>query len=110
MEQKYNLIAILNTNFQPVTFRLKGKKHYQIILRIESKEFDEKLEKVTYVEYELHKSFKNRTRIAKSKHNQFEIDIKAWGSFVVQCTVGQIDGEPYTFSQNIKDVLQRKAM
>ncbi|RZS93544.1 pYEATS domain-containing protein [Aquimarina brevivitae] len=110
MEQKYNLKAILNTNYEPITFRLKGKPHYQIFLQIESSSFDPGLDQVTYVEYKLHKTFKNRTRIAKSKHNNFEIEIKAWGTFVVQCTVGQKDAEPFVFSQDIKDVLEKKAV
>lgn len=110
MEQKYKLEAILNTNYEPITFRLEGKPHYQIFLRITSDSFDPELDKVTYVEYKLHKTFKNRTRIAKSKHNCFEVEIKAWGTFVVECTVGQKDGVPYVFSQDMRDVMEKKAI
>lgn len=108
MENRYQLKAVLSSEFRPVKYRIRGKEHYQVFLSIESKEFDVNLEKVAFVEYELHNSFKEKFRISKERGNNFEIEIRTWGTFIVKTTVNLKNGESEKFSINYKDVLIKK--
>jgi|GEM_PF-5704197 len=107
---QYKLSAVLNSAYKPIKFRIKGKNHYQVFLSIQSDNFDPDLDKVLYVEYELHPTFKERVRISKTKRTSFEIEIKAWGTFDVKVNVYLKTGDEITFTQNYGDVLQRKAL
>lgn len=108
MENQYQLRAVLNTESRPVKYRIGGKEHFQVFLSIKSEQFDPSLEKVAFVEYELHKTFKNRIRISKDRTNGFEIELRTYGTFVVKVTVNLVDGGSDTFSIDYKEVLERK--
>ena len=98
----YRLKTIINKNFKPIKFRSDGKPHYQIFLEIESKE-DPKLESLKSVEYVLHPSFKNRLRSSSERENKFRIELKAWGTFVVNVRLVKTDNSRDEFQQSMKD-------
>lgn len=104
-DKKYELTARMNESFKPIKFRLNGKNHYQVFLGIKSTEFDPALSHVSYVEYELHPTFKQPIRISKNAHNNFEIEIMTWGTFVVKYKVLLKDGNTYSDSINYGEVL-----
>jgi len=107
MDNKYKLKAILNTAFKPLKFRVNGKDHFQVFLSITSDDFDPDLSKVLFVQYELHHSFKDRYRISKNKTNNFEIEIKTYGTFDVKVTINLNTGDNLTFIENYKNVLEK---
>ncbi len=98
----YRLKTIINKNFKPVRFRSGGKPHYEIFLKIES-ETDPKLEELRRVEYVLHPSFKDRIRTSSERENNFQIQIKAWGTFVVTVKLIKANNAVEEFQQNMKD-------
>lgn len=109
-EYDYKLKAVLNTSYKPVKYRVDGRQHYQIFLHIYS-EKDPDLKNVSFVEYKLHPTFKDRVRVAYSPINNFQVEIKAWGTFDVDVTVGLKDKHaPYRFTQDMKAVLEREAI
>ena len=101
----YRLVANRNSNFKPVRFRVQGRKHYQIFLSIASDE-DPKLQNVQLVQYELHKSFKERLHISRNRSNNFQIEIKAWGTFVVKFFVHLNDSQILSFKEDYGEVLE----
>jgi transcription initiation factor IIF auxiliary subunit len=98
----YRLKTIINKNFKPIRFRSNGKPHYEIFLEIES-ETDPKLEELRRVEYVLHPSFKDRIRTSSERENNFQIQIKAWGTFVVTVKLIKANNAVEEFQQNMKD-------
>lgn len=110
MEQnKYKLKAILNTNYSAVKYRISGKPHYQIYLQLHSND-EANLDNVSFVEYKLHPTFKDRIKVSANRLNNFQIEIIAWGTFEVEVTVGLKDSSPFFFKQDLKDVLERVPM
>ncbi|MCK5443649.1 MAG: hypothetical protein KAJ23_17320 [Maribacter sp.] len=102
----YRLKSILNRNFKPVQFRANGKPHYQMFLEIES-DVDKNLDKITKVEYVLHPTFKNRYRSVANRDQHFQLELKAWGTFVVRVKLFMIDGTQTEFTQAMKDNLEK---
>lgn len=98
----YRLKTIINKNFKPIRFRSNGKPHYEIFLEIES-ETDPKLEELRRVEYVLHPSFKDRIRTSSEREDNFQIQIKAWGTFVVTVKLIKANNAVEEFQQNMKD-------
>jgi len=105
-EEKYQLVAKRNLSFKPIKYRIDGKNHFQIFLSIKSANFDPKLEKVAFVQYELHKSFKDRIRVSKNPNNNFEIEIKTWGTFIVKVSIQLKNGDSISFSTDYSKVLE----
>ena len=101
----YELRVQINKKDKPTRFKLKGKRYYQMFLSIKSTD-DEKLAKVLYAKYLLHKSFKNRERISSNRDNNFSVEILAWGIFEVQVILGLEDGKEVTFTQHMRDVIE----
>ncbi len=98
---EYILKTIINKNFKPIRFRIKGKPHYQIFMEIES-ETDPNLDNVKRVEYLLHPTFKRRERTNENRSSNFRIEIKAWGTFVVGVTLYKTDDTIEEFKQHMK--------
>jgi len=109
MGYDYKLTAVLNTNHQPVKFRVGGKDHFQIFLGIGSKA-DPDLAKISSVEYLLHPTFKSRVKTSKNRLNNFQIELLAWGTFEVGITLRLNDETDYEFKQNMSEVLKKKAL
>lgn len=99
---KYKLKTIFNKNFKPIRFRRSGKPHYQIFLEIEPDEVSD-LKNVENVEYFLHPTFKNRIRNSSDRKNNFRVEIKAWGTFVVRIKIYESSNSVEEFTQNMKD-------
>ena len=85
-----------------MTFRVGGKPHYQLFIELAS-DTDPNLANVQSVEYTLHPTFKNRVRTSTDRGQNFRIEIKAWGTFVVKVTVTTTDGKKQDFNQSMKD-------
>lgn len=66
-------------------FRDGGREHYHIGLWIDADE--RTLDRIDYVEYELHSSFKRRKRHSRSRSNQFSITFWTWGHFDIDVRV-----------------------
>ena len=103
---EYVLVAKRNLNFKPIKFRIKGKDHFQVFLSIKSDSFDPTLSKVSFVQYELHSSFKERFRVSKNPQTNFNIEIKTWGTFVVKFHVHLKDGIVLSFNQDYSQILE----
>ena len=99
---KYKLRTIINKNFKPVRFSRSGKPHYQIFLEIEP-DLAPDLNNVENVEYILHPTFKNRHRNSSNPKDNFRIEIKAWGTFVVRVIVQEANNQVDEFTQSMKD-------
>lgn len=102
----YKLKSILNRNFKPVQFRANGKPHYQIFLEIES-DVDNDLSKIKKVEYMLHPTFKKRIRSVTNRDQHFQLELKAWGTFVVRVKLFMVDGSETEFTQAMKDNMEK---
>lgn len=70
-------------------FRRDGYAHYKVRLYLKGDD----ISKVSYVEYELHPTFSNRTRTVESSNDHFSLYIWTWGEFDVVVTVFMKDGE-----------------
>jgi len=102
----YQLYAKLNKNYTPRKFRVGGKDHYQMFLGIKS-DSDPNLEKVEKVRYTLHPTFKDRVRESQSRQRKFEIEIYAWGTFVVEYELIMTDGSSTTRKTDMAKVMER---
>ena len=63
---------------------LVERSQVQVILDVDRNYI---LEKIKYVKYYLHPSFKNNIKIIKSKNNNFLLKFRAWGSFQLKVEV-----------------------
>lgn len=100
----YTLYANLNKNYKPLKFRMGGKDHFQIYLGIQSSS-DPDLNQVEQVTYTLHSTFKDRVRESRNRKRQFEIEIYAWGTFVVKFEIKLVNGTTLVKETNMADVL-----
>lgn len=101
MSSNYRIKATINKNFKPIAFKVKGKPHYQIFLEVEPNNGID-MSDVSRVEYTLHPSFKDRIRMSNDVSNNFQIEIKAWGSFVVKAKLFKNDGTTNEISGDMK--------
>ena len=99
---KYKLKTIINKNFKPIKFSRYGKPHHQIFLEIEPEDVSD-LSNIENVEYILHPTFKNRIRSSSNLKNNFQIEIKAWGTFVVRIKIHEANNIVEEFTQSMKD-------
>lgn len=72
-------------------FRAEGYEHYHIGVWLD--ETDSFLDRVEFVEYELHHSFRNRVRKSASRSNKFSVTFWAWGGFDINVRVHLRNGE-----------------
>lgn len=64
-------------------FRNNGRPHYNVRLALKTDDASE-LSQIDAVQYELHPTFKQRTRISENSSTNFEIQIWTWGYFAVK--------------------------
>lgn len=100
--KKYKLKTIINKNFKPIKFSRLGKPHSQVFLEIEPNEASD-LKNIKSVEYILHPTFKNRIRHSSDSKNNFQIEIKTWGTFVVKVKINELNDNEEEFIQDMKD-------
>ena len=102
---EFKLKTLINRSFKPIKFSRNGKPHYQIYLEVEAPE-DFDLKTIKSVEYTLHPTFKKRLRTSNNPRDNFRIEIKAWGIFVVNVNIEFVNGETAEFSQNMKENME----
>lgn len=74
--------------------RLKagGHEHYHIGVWLEA-DSEREMDRVALVEYELHPSFKERTRTSTNRSNDFSITFWSWGTFVIRALLHLVGEE-----------------
>ena len=83
----------------PKKFRPNGRKHYNIKIYLKTDDKSELLD-VSAVQYELHPTFKQRTRISENLSSNFEINIWTWGYF-------ELKAKLYFRSGGVKEIAGR---
>ena len=78
-------IQTIKKEEKPIRFRSEGKLHWKIGIRLEGK--DDDLDKISFVEYELHPTFKQRIRHSRDRDTNFEIEIRTYGYFKIKATL-----------------------
>ena len=71
-------------------FSAAGTDYYHIGVWINASKPE--LRTIDKVEYELHKSFKNRIRKSEARHNGFSVTFWAWGAFEIKVSIHKVDG------------------
>ena len=81
-------------------FREGGKEHYNVRIQLDAE--PEELTKIKSVEYQLHDSFRNPTRISNDRDSQFSIEIWTWGMFEIAVTIHLDGGRRETLTHHMK--------
>lgn len=103
---QYKVIGLINTKIQSKKFRVKGKEHYLMALKISS-DSDPGLKKVQKVEYLLHPTFKDRLRTSHDRSNHFLIEFWAWGTFLVDVTIFLVDDKTTTIKFDMTNEIKK---
>jgi transcription initiation factor IIF auxiliary subunit len=82
--------------------RLKegGYDHYHVGVWLEADD-ERDLERVEWVEYELHPSFRNRVRTSHNRANDFSITFWSWGTFHIQAKVHLAGADTVTVEREL---------
>ena len=98
MRAPFSIVSEREPGIKPTQFPSSTKTYYYVRLHIEVLSLQE-LERIKFVIYELHPTFRQPKRMAKDRSKNFEIKIWTWGYFNVTAklymadnTVQQIDG------------------
>jgi hypothetical protein len=78
-------------------FKSNGYENFRIRLFIEGP-----VDKIHYVEYELHPSFNEPLRVSKDPTNKFSIEFWTWGEFEVLVIVHYFDGHDENISYDLR--------
>ena len=84
----------------PVTFRVNGKPHYTVRLRLKGPR--RQMKKIAQVTYELHRVYKQPLRTTRDKLSKFGVDIKSYGYFPVRAHITHTDGSKKTIAGYLK--------
>ncbi len=88
---KYKIKSNEVSEVDPKRFRKGGKLHHRVRIYLEAIG-DDTLDRIRSVQYELHPTFRERTRFADDIINQFEIRIWTYGYFSIRATLFENDG------------------
>ena len=78
---------------EPKRFREGGRPHYNVRIFVEADE-EEALDSIEKVQYELHPTFRNRTRVSSDRRRKFEVRIWTYGYFDIKATLMFKDAPP----------------
>lgn len=81
-------------------FRPDGHEHYHIEIWVDMP--DRVLDRIDYVEYKLHESFRKNLRRGTSRSENFAIRIWTWGMFAIGVRVRYRDGEQDEFEYSLE--------
>lgn len=87
-----NIKCKLVPNVEPKTFRKNGKKHRKVKVYLDGS--PEELDTIDSVEYELHPSFKESSRVATYRKRKFPIKFWTYGFFDIKAKLKYKDGSP----------------
>ena len=79
-------------------FRKGGYDHYHITIFLVGND----VERVSYVEYELHPTFSKPIRISENSKDNYSISIWTWGVFEVGVTIYLKDGNKEYLAYDLK--------
>ena len=82
-------------------FKENRRKNFYVRLYIEGQD-PSSLNKIDFVIYELHPTFRKPKRMAKEKSNNFEIRIWTWGFFPVNAQIFMKNGDIRPVSGYVK--------
>ncbi len=88
---KNNVIKDSNGKIKFRKFTDDGYEHYHVGLWLAA-DSSRELDRVEYVEYELHPTFSKRTRKSRARHNDFSITFWSWGTFTVTAKIHLVKG------------------
>ena len=98
MKPGFRIVSEREPGIEPQKFQNSTKLYYYVRLSIEAPSYPE-MERIKFVIYELHPTFRQPKRMAKDRIRNFEIKIWTWGYFnltaklyMTDNTIQQIDG------------------
>jgi len=84
----------------PIQFRVNGKPHYTVRLRLKGPA--SQMKKIKQVTYELHRVYKQPLRTTRDRMSKFGVDIKSYGYFPVRAHITHTDGSKKTIAGYLK--------
>ena len=84
----------------PVQFRVNGKPHYTVRLRLKGPA--SQMKKIASVTYQLHRVYKRPLRVSQDRLSKFGVDIKSYGFFPVRAKITHTDGSKSTLAGYLK--------
>ena len=63
-----------------------------MLIETEDNKLSNILDKIEYVQYELHETFPNPIQIVRGRENNFRLGGQAWGTFFIKVSIHFVDG------------------